>query len=201
MHAHDDADQDGEVSPVAELLANLPAPPLTIDDLDLLPDDGRRYEIIDGSLLVSPPALPRHQVGATQLLHALHAAAPDHFITLAGGAGIIRRPDRFLVPDVVVVSRASIDEPAKGFDARDVVVAVEVVSPSNPSNDLVLKRALYADLGIPHYWILDSRGEPQLDVLRLCGGRYEETTLRAAERISLVEPFGITLCPEELLTT
>ena len=104
--------------------------PLTPEDLDEAPEDGRRYELVDGSLHVSPPPVPRHQLAATRVQYLLHAAAPAELTVRAGGAGIHESRPRgethFLVPDVRLV--------------------VEVVSPSSVTHDQVTKRDAYAAL-------------------------------------------------------
>jgi Uma2 family endonuclease len=184
---------------MTEVLAGLPARPLTLDDLPLLPDDGRRYEVVDGSLIVSPPPTPRHQLAASAMYDLLRTSAGSPWRVLAGGAGILLRDDRFLVPDLVVVRGEAARADTAGFLPSDVVLVVEVVSPSNAAHDLVLKRSLYAGHGIPHYWILDIRRQPMLHVLRLREGRYDEVSVGAEELAHLREPFPVSVRPAALL--
>jgi Uma2 family endonuclease len=184
---------------MTEVLGGLPARPLTLDDLPLLPDDGRRYEIVDGSLIVSPPPTPRHQLAASAMYDVLRASVPSPWRVLAGGAGILVRDDRFLVPDLVVVRGEAAGADTAGFVPSDVVLVVEVVSPSNAAHDLVLKRSLYAGEAIPHYWILDIRAQPVLHVLRLRGDRYYEVSFGADELARLREPFPVSVRPGALL--
>ncbi len=88
-----------------------------------------------------------------------------------------------------------------GVRPEDVVLVVEVVSPSNAAHDLITKRALYAEHGTAHYWIVDIRdvGQPVLRVLRLDAGQYVEKAFAGAERVSLTEPVPIELSATELL--
>lgn len=123
--------------------------PWTVDDLGDLPE-GYRYEIFDGSLLVSPPP-PLPHVRATTILDR---AAPAHlYVSTAGGGVSIKAGASYLVPDIAVVQCSAIDRGGPYLLSPDVLLAVEVMSPSNPKNDPVLKRHEYAVAGIPQYWL------------------------------------------------
>ncbi len=78
----------------------------TVDDIDLLPDDGLQYELIDGILVVSPAPVPRHQRVVVRLLVQLDLACPPELEVLV--SPIDFRPDKTtsVQPDVVVVRRA-----------------------------------------------------------------------------------------------
>ena len=80
----------------------------TADDLDALPDDGVRYELVDGVLLVSPSALMPHQVGLMGLLLALQSAAPVDVRVLPAPLDVRFSPTRQLQPDIIVVPRGPI---------------------------------------------------------------------------------------------
>ena len=75
----------------------------TVDDLDRLPDDGLRYELVDGVLLVSPSPLARHQVAQPALLVQLANAAPAHLRVLAAPLDITFSRTRLLQPDLMVL--------------------------------------------------------------------------------------------------
>src|SRR5664280_927897 len=66
------------------MLTTAPDGAWTVEDLAALPDDGLRYELIDGALLVTPPPGPRHQIAAYQLAKVLEAALPPHLRLLPG---------------------------------------------------------------------------------------------------------------------
>ena len=179
--------------------------PLTLEDLDEAPEDGRRYELVDGSLHVSPPPVPRHQLAATRVQYLLHAAAPAELTVLAGGAGILaarpRGETHFLVPDVLVVGTAALGAAERGLDPRDVRLVVEVVSPSSVTHDHVTKRDAYAALGVPHYWILEHVPVPRVTVLELAGSAYrEQAVLGAGDELRLTRPFPLILRPADLLS-
>lgn len=124
----------------------------TVDMLDALPDDGQRYEIIDGALFVAPAPSDVHQY----VVGELHA----RLIAYLKRSGIghpmmspadVRRGDRRrnrIQPDIFVVRVADTKRPAYPFDLSDLLLAVEVESPSNSTYDYQTKRVLYVDAGI-----------------------------------------------------
>ena len=128
---------------------------LTYQDYLQLPDDGQRYEIIDGELYVSPAPSMKHQRVSTRLTFVL----TGH--TLPGGLGQVfsapfdvRLADPSTVqPDIVYVSRAHGDiiTPQNARGAPDLVV--EIISPSSTQMDLEIKRDLYARHGVKYYWV------------------------------------------------
>jgi Uma2 family endonuclease len=134
-----------------------PADGWTVDDLDALPDDGVRRELIDGALHVSPSPTSIHQVIAARLLVALEQTCPDHlFVSQANDVELSSR--RLFIPDVLVTTFAAAQRRSGGFMADEVVLAVEIVSPGSQSIDRVLKPALYAKAGIPHFWLIETDG-------------------------------------------
>ncbi|MFI6822195.1 Uma2 family endonuclease [Micromonospora sp. NPDC050187] len=130
----------------------------TTDDLDALPDDGRRRELLDGVLLVSPSPTRLHQTIAMRLGVALEEACPDEYdVTQAVEVRLSR--SRSFIPDVLVTTaEAAAGNPAH-YAPHEVVLAVEIVSPSTRSIDRVLKPALYAQAGIPYYWRVEVEGD------------------------------------------
>jgi len=175
--------------------------PWTIDDLYAIPDDGYRYEIADGSLLVSPPPPILHLDVNDRLLNVLKRQAPPEFRVLAVGGGIdISRRTTYYIPDVLVVPEEVMKRGGPLFYPADVLLVVEVLSPSNAGKDLVLKRHDYAAAGIPQYWIADPR-ERTLTVLVSDGaGPYrEDAVVRTGESWSTDRPYPIRLDPSEFL--
>jgi Uma2 family endonuclease len=115
--------------------------PWTTDDLPGLPDDGQRYEIIDGSLLVSPPPSPKHQVVSGRLAVFLRESAPDG-TDVVEAVGIKLSSGRLLVPDVVVAESSALLGEGLTLGPADVRLVVEVVSPSNASMDRFVRPQL-----------------------------------------------------------
>ncbi len=129
----------------------------TVDDVHALPDDGNRYEVIDGELFVTPAPAWRHQSAAGGL-YALLLAYLAHervgYVFIAP-ADVIFSPRRAVQPDVLVVPPVNSRRPEKFEDAGRLLLAVEVISPGTGRADRVKKRNLYRDEGVAEYWIVD----------------------------------------------
>src|SRR6478672_3745329 len=140
----------------------------TVDDLDQLPDDGLRYELLDGILLVSPAPTRRHQRATLQLGLLLQAVCPPEMEVLV--APLDWRPDRktSLQPDVLGLGNRDLTSTA----AESMILAVEVLSPSSRRKDAIYKRSKYEDEGVASYWVVDPE-EPSILALDLVDGRYE----------------------------
>jgi Uma2 family endonuclease len=138
-------------------LSELHPPPggWTTDDLDELPEDGHRYELIDGALIVSPSPTSRHQTLVLLLGPALIPTCPPDWAVTQGVEVRISR-FRSLTPDLLVVTaEAAAREPSK-FQPHEVLLVVEIVSPGSVTMDRVAKPALYAQAGIPYYWRVET---------------------------------------------
>lgn len=79
--------------------------PLTRADLDSMPDDGRRYELIDGVLVVSPSPLHRHQRAVTRLLVLLEDVCLDDLEVLVSAFNVVLADDTVMIPDLIVARR------------------------------------------------------------------------------------------------
>ena len=146
----------------------------TYADWERLPDDGNRYEVIDGELHVSPPPSTPHQSAsnnlATDLTVYVRANHLGDVFTAPIGVRLPNEPVP-LQPDIVFVSAAR-----KGIISAQYIegvpdLVVEILSPSNWVYDRVEKQRVYAEAGIPEYWILDYRAKT-IEVLVLEGGEY-----------------------------
>jgi Uma2 family endonuclease len=131
----------------------------TVDMVHSLPDDGNRYEVVEGTLLVSPAPSWLHQ-NAVGRLYALlleyaNAAA---FHVLVAPAAVTWSPRTELQPDVLVVPFVEGRPPTRFEDAGVLVLAVEVVSPSSMRTDRFVKRREYQKRGVAEYWIVDPLG-------------------------------------------
>jgi Uma2 family endonuclease len=173
--------------------------PWTIDDLAALPE-GNRYELLGGSLLVSPPPDMSHCGIATELDRLLHHAAPADLYVSAVGLGI-GFPDvgTYYVPDVIVFRRSALGRRTKSVKPADVLLVVEVLSPS-AQRDRGLKRFDYALAGIPQYWIVDeSRREITVLEQDRSSQHYQESiVVKAGERLVTDQPFPIDFDPAEI---
>ncbi|HLI37971.1 MAG TPA: Uma2 family endonuclease [Streptosporangiaceae bacterium] len=178
----------------AELI-ELEAPPdgWTTDDLDALPESHQRHELIDGALVVSPSPTNMHQTIAARLVVALEESCPPEYdVTQAVEIRISKR--RSFIPDVLVTTaEAAARQPSK-FAPHEVVIAVEVVSPTSVTIDQVTKSALYAQAGIPYYWLVDTLRGIAVHAYRLDArqGIYRPAG-HFTERLKLSEPWDIDI--------
>ncbi len=180
-------------------VAWLPHEEMTEADLALMPDDGHRYEIVDGSLVVSPAPTSGHQVIAHELAVLLGQHAPGDLQIVQGVN--VRAGRSVLVPDLAVVSRDKALEDVVAFDPWDVSLVVEIVSPSSQTMDRVTKPTLYSAVKIPWYWRIerDSAGV-RIAVHELDGESYRLThELVGTTEHQLDEPFPLPIRPADLL--
>lgn len=129
----------------------------TVEDVLALPDDGNRYELIDGGLLVSPaPRLP-HQAAVFAMQQALHAYLSMQPLgyDFHAPADLRFGPATLVQPDVFVAPPVDGKRPKEWVDISTLLLVVEIVSPSSALNDRMIKRTLYQRVGIPDYWIVD----------------------------------------------
>jgi len=170
--------------------------PFTVADLETMPDDGRRYEIIDGVLIVSPSPVPSHQIALMNLLVALHAEVLDDLRVLPAPLDVVLADDTCVEPDILVARRS--DFGPKNLPAPP-LLAVEVLSPSSRRIDRMLKFARYAEAGIASYWIVDPE-EPRLLAFELVGEDYVEVAdVSGDEEWTARRPFSVTIRPAALL--
>lgn len=170
--------------------------PLTRDDLDAMPDDGHRYELVDGALVVTPAPSPRHQSVVVRLTVLLDSVCPDDLKVLVAPLDVALAGDTVLQPDVLVTRRADLT-------ARDLPVApllaVEVLSPSTRLIDLNLKKARYEAAGAPSYWVVDP-GVPSLTAWELRDGRYTQVAhVSDADTFEASSPYAVSLTPARLM--
>lgn len=117
--------------------------PLTVDDLYLLPDDGNRYELDDGVLVVSPAPALIHQLVVHRLGVTLDTACPPGFQVLPG-PGVEMSRTQYRIPDLVVVPFSDIHFGDKTV-TKPPVLAIEVASPSTILYDRNRKKDVYGD--------------------------------------------------------
>ena len=171
--------------------------PFTVADLDRIPDDGRRYELVDGVLIVSPRPGNPHQEVAAELLGLLRSRCPAELRALPEPAVRIA-PDTELDPDVVVIRREQVTEPKC---TEPPLLVVEIRSPSTALIDLNRKKTAYERFGVGLYWVVvPEPAKPELIVFELDDGRYREAShVRGAECFAAVRPFRVEVVPAQLV--
>ena len=173
---------------------------LTYEDYAALPDDGRRYELHEGELSVTPSPGTRHQATLLNLAVILHG----HVRTVTLGEVFLAPLDCILAqttvvqPDIVIVDtprRSVISE--RGIEGAP-TLAVEVISPSTGSIDRQRKLQLYARYAVPYYWIVDPLART-IEAHALAHGQYQEAGVLAGTTPTSLPPFGdLTLDPGEI---
>ncbi len=166
------------------------APRMTSADLEAMPDDGKRYEIIEGELYVSKQPDWHHQYACVPLVAALHLWNTQTGAGVVNIApGLILADDDDVAPDIVWVSKerlaTALRQDGKLHAAPELVI--EVLSPGkkNERRDRETKLKLYARRGVQEYWIIDWR-QRQVEVYRR-----DQATLRQTA----------TLYPQDLLSS
>ena len=173
---------------------------LTYEDYAALPDDGRRYELHEGELSVTPSPGTRHQATLLNLAVVLHG----HVRTAALGEVFLAPLDCILAqttivqPDIVFVDaarRSVISE--RGIEGAPTLV-VEVISPSTGAIDRRRKLQLYARYAVPYYWIVDPPART-IEAHAFAHGRYEEAGVLSGVTPASLPPFGdLMLDPGEI---
>jgi Uma2 family endonuclease len=170
--------------------------PLTVDDVYDPPDDGHRYELIDGCLIVTPSPSMRHQWAHSRLFGLLQQAAAADLIVFSAPFDWIVDAHTKLQPDLLVFRRTDPDPDALRTAP---VLAVEVLSPSTRRLDLGTKRLAIAGGGAAHYWVVDPI-EPSIIAFDLAGDDFAEVGRAVGDdELTLATPFPITIVPSQLL--
>jgi Uma2 family endonuclease len=165
--------------------------PFTVAELDRMPDDGRRYELLDGVLVVSPRPTTIHQVVAMRLLRVLADACPEDLCVVPEPAVELGRQTEF-DPDLVVVR---MDQIGGAKFTEPPLLVVEIRSPSTALVDLNRKKAAYESFGVPSYWIVNpDLRQPELTVFELRDGRYA-LAAKTPEPFVAGRPFAVSIEP------
>jgi len=168
--------------------------PFTVAELDQMPDDGRRYELLDGVLVVSPRPTTIHQVVAGRLYGVLAGACPEDLCVVPEPA-VELGPQTEFDPDLVVVRMDQIG--GAKFTAPPLLV-VEIRSPSTALVDLNRKKIAYERFGVPSYWIVNPEPpQPELTIFELQNGSYA-LAAKASGPFTADRPFAVTIVPAEL---
>jgi Uma2 family endonuclease len=133
------------------------ATPFTYDDYLALPDDGKRYEVIEGELLVTPASLTQHQEVLTRLMILMGSHVSKHCLgkLFSAPTDVVLSMTDTVQPDILFISKGRL----RIIAVKNVVaipdLIVEIVSPSSAERDREDKRKLYEKYELPEYWIVD----------------------------------------------
>lgn len=157
-----------------------------------------RIELLDGSLLVTPAPSSDHQQVARRLANLLEAAAPAE-LEVVEAVNLRVGPSKYLIPDLLITRRLGTVEI---YQAEDVLLVAEVVSPSTTTSDRLIKPQLYATAGIPWFLRVELAvpQPPGLWLHRLAAGTYtQHAQTSAGSTLTLTEPVQATIEPGMLL--
>ena len=174
-----------------------------VEDLDELPtDDGNRYEIIDGVLVVSGAPRMRHQRAVVRLWRILDddGCVPGLEVFVAP-LGVLLRFDTMMMPDVLV---ARVSDLTEGELPAPPVLAVEVLSPGSRTIDLEMKFKRFERAGTPSCWVIDPDeipGKAQLMAWDLdADGHYQRVgDVRGGEAFESDLPYPVRVVPADLV--
>ena len=151
-------------------------PLLTVADLDLMPEDGNRYEVIEGELLVSRAPSLAHQRVSRNLLIIIDSYLAQHPIgEVLATPGVMFSELSGVIPDIVFISNDRRQEIASGervTGAPDLII--EILSPGaeNVRRDRMAKRQLYGRYGVKEYWVVDPE-QRTIEIYRSLDGALE----------------------------
>ena len=170
----------------------------TYDDLLAMPDDGNRYELIFGEIVMTASPKRKHQYALFQLGKLLDAYARDNHLgeVYIAPYDVKLSVHNVVQPDIVFVRRSRRNILTEDFIDGPPDLVVEVLSPTNRAHDLVKKATLYADFGIPEYWIVDPVTD-SVTVHVLESGHYRSASNRPGVAASVVL-VGLEIRPEDI---
>ena len=165
-------------------------------DLEAMPDDGNRYELVDGLIVVTPSPSPAHQRVSAELFFRLRLACSSTLRVLTAPLDVVLADDTVLQPDLLVADPAT-------FTERHVLgaplLAVEILSTSTRRYDLDTKKSAFERAGCPAYWVIDPSG-PSITTWELHEGSYRQTHHITGEATFTTQtPFPVAFRPSELL--
>ena len=158
----------------------------TYEDLEVLPADGKRHEIIDGEHYVNPAPVPRHQLIAGNLFAALRQFVRSHRAGVVYHAplDVVLSDETVVEPDILFVSQARLAIVGEKNITAAPDLVVEVLSESNRRFDEVTKRKLYETYGVEEYWVVD----PVLDLIKIYRGNTRIAELSLEQNDILTTP-------------
>ena len=173
---------------------------LTYKDYEALPADGRRYEVHEGELSVTPAPSPLHQQVARNLSMVLHQHAKTHGLgeVLFSPIDCILSDITIVQPDIVYLETGRLSAiSARGIEGPPTFV-IEILSPSTAQIDRGAKFQLYARHGVPFYWIVDLEAR-SIEAYTLTEGAYQLTARVGGTGLVSLPPFpDLELVPASL---
>lgn len=130
---------------------------VTYDMYAEMPEDGMRYEILDGSLeLLSPGPSPSHQAVSGELMYMMKQTCRSDYVLFDAPLDVILDQKNVLQPDILMVHRSRLSIVTKRGVEGPPDLVVEILSPGSRGRDKIVKMDIYARHGVPEYWIIDT---------------------------------------------
>lgn len=165
-------------------------------DLEAMPDDGRRHELIDGILVVTPAPSTGHQTVSVNLVLLLGRLLPPDLKLLHAPFDVALADDTVMQPDVLVARR---DDFTKRDLPKAPLLAIEILSPSTRRFDLMLKHSRFEAAGCAAYWVVDP-DEPSLIAWDLRDGSFVEVAKVVGDEVfHATTPFPVDVVPGALI--
>ena len=165
-------------------------------DLDAMPDDGNRYELVDGLIVVTPSPSLAHQRVSAELFFKLRLSCPSNLRVLSAPLDVTLADDTVIQPDLLVADPTTFTELRLIGAPR---LAVEILSPSTRLYDLNTKKSALERAGCPAYWVVDPSG-PSITAWELRDGSYILTQHSTGDQTFTVDtPFQVSFRPADLL--
>jgi Uma2 family endonuclease len=173
----------------------------TVGEYAALGETEFRTELQEGSIVMSPSPARRHSLALVELIKQIDSQLPDGLEVLIeidvdlalvppAHPGTVRRPD-LIVGDGAAFEQAEDD--GELMRASDVLLVVEFVSPGSRRMDYKVKRAEYADAGIPHYWIIDLDKPISLLACELADASGYIDAGEVTGTFTTTQPFSVTI--------
>lgn len=142
----------------------VPGPPQgswTYDAYAALPDDGNRYEIVQGVLLMSPAPEPAHQGIVEEINSYLRSQilSTKRGLVFTSPIDVVLAENISVQPDVLVILKEHLDRVGNKRITGAPDLVVEVISPGSKFQDRVVKHSIYERFGVPEYWLVKSENQ------------------------------------------
>jgi len=145
----------------------------TYEDYLYLPDDGKRYQIIEGEIYTTPAPIPYHQKILLRLAQLVRNFVEERDLgeVFLAPCDVILSDEDIVQPDIFFISKERLDIITQKNIQGVPDLIIEIVSHYNPKIDKILKKKLYERYGVREYWIVDPEGR-EIEVFVLEKGKF-----------------------------
>ncbi|MCU6711394.1 Uma2 family endonuclease [Paenibacillus sp. J5C_2022] len=153
-------------------------PPVTYEMYAEWPDDGQRYEIVNGIMeMISPGPSTTHQAVSGELALIIKQSCRKDYLVFHAPIDVILSQTTVVQPDILMIHRSREHIVTKRGIEGPPDLVIEILSPSSHKRDKLIKRRAYAEHGVPEYWVVDTEARTLDQYQLLEDGRYELANL------------------------